>query len=210
MVKYGRECPADVQLCLNHGLHLAVYDTFYFQNQKTYDDRNYDGENELEHIENNEDEFGGDADNENLSLSEDEEDGEEVSESVTVATILNTVRTIVKFFKLSTVRNDILQAKIVNEIGHELILELDVKHRWNSIQPMLHKFLMVQKPIEEALKELNASHLFLGIDVNVLKDLCSILKPIELTALALGRKDANLITAKSAIQFLFSKFDSVL
>lgn len=29
MVKYGKECPTSYQLCLNHGLHLAVCDTLY-------------------------------------------------------------------------------------------------------------------------------------------------------------------------------------
>ena len=29
MIKYGRECPAICQLCLNHGLHLAICDTLY-------------------------------------------------------------------------------------------------------------------------------------------------------------------------------------
>jgi len=207
LVKYGRECPAELQLCLNHGIHLAVCETFYFkgqassvQNSNSADANKYDS--------NEDDDFG--SHNEDFSLSEDEETNSEVNvEIFSLAKILNKVRAIVKFFKYSTVRNDILQERISAELGKGLHLKMDVKHRWNSIHPMLESFLKLRKPIAEVLKELNATHLIQGINFEIVEKLCSIMEPILLTVHALSRKDANLITAKGAINFLLKKLDDI-
>lgn len=206
MVKYGRECPAEVQLCLNHGLHLAVSNTFYCKKTKNNSDY-FDNEAEDDSDNNEDDEF--DKDGDGYSFFEDDDTESEVSEEINLAEILNKVRAIVKFFKNSTVRNDILQQKICIELGHELHLKLDVKHRWNSIHPMLETFLKCSKSIEEVLKELNACNLIRGIDFEVLRQLCAIIEPLLLTVLALGRKDANLITAKGAINFLLKKLNDI-
>lgn len=134
-----------------------------------------------------EDDDDGDGDDD-LFFSDDEEtEVDESTETFTIAETLNKVRAIVKFFKSSTVRNDHLQEKVRIAIGHELSLKLDVKHRWNSIHPMLESFIKLKGPIEEVLRVFNATDLFLGIDFQVLADLCSILKPLELIVLALGR-----------------------
>ena len=125
-------------MCLNHGLHLAVCNTFYLR-KRINDDQNISSEDEA--IGNSEeDEF---EDNFSLSATTDEyaeTEAERVTEIFKIAEILNKVRVIVKFFKSSTVRNDILQAKVRIELEHELHLVLDVKHRWNSIYPMLESF----------------------------------------------------------------------
>jgi len=203
MVKYGRECPTEMQICLNHSIQLAICDTFYCKKQindiKTSD--NYDDIVDID----NDDVYEIDDNEEGLSFNFSED--EYVSEALTIAEILNKVRGIVNFFN-SPVRNDILQKKVESVIGHELKLKHDVKHRWNSISTMLETLLKLQTPIKETLEELNASHLFLGIDFEVVEDLCNIMKPLVLTVLALSRKDANLITAKGAIQFLFNKLDN--
>ena len=60
------------------------------------------------------------------------------------------------------------------------------------------------------MTELNATNLIIGLNLDLIKGLCSILKPLELTVLALSRKDANLITAKGAINFLLKKLDRIV
>ena len=60
--------------------------------------------------------------------------------------LINKVRTVVKIFRRSPMRNDdVLQKYVVIELGHELNLTLDCKTRWNSHKEMLTRFFVLTK-----------------------------------------------------------------
>jgi len=201
MVKYGRDCPSESQLCLCHGLHLAVVETFY--KKKVFES------NDIDIIEEEEGDEDDDDFQDNEFLDHDDVNEEEFAddEDVDIQKNLQNVRILIKFLKKSSVRNSILQKKIIDEIGHELELQLDVKHRWNSIHPMLEKLLRVRIPIQNTLIELNALHLVSGIDFEKLSSLMNAIKPLTLAVETLGRQNANLLTAKGAMNFLYKKLD---
>lgn len=198
MVKYGRDCPFESQLCSCHGLHLAVVETFYKKKIFESDD--------VDIIEDEDDDDFQDNDflvdfklKSEEELADDEDDD--------IQNNLKNVRNLIKFFKKSSVRNSILQKQIIDEIGHELELKLDVKHRWNSIHSMLEILVRVRVPIQNALIELNALHLVSGIDFEKMSRLMNVIKPLTLAVETLGRQDANLLTAKGAMNFLYKKID---
>lgn len=64
------------------------------------------------------------------------------------------------------------------------------------------KFIIIAVPWREELK---ATNLIREIDFDAVKELCSIMEHLLLTVIALDRKDANLITAKGAVNFLLKK-----
>jgi hypothetical protein len=61
--------------------------------------------------------------------------------------------------------------KIKAELGHNLVLVLDVKTRRNSLADMISMFLKLFKFIKEASLEINCSYMFDFIDFEVRKDL---------------------------------------
>lgn len=194
MVKYGKDCPSESLLCLCHGLHLAVVETFYKTKNLVSDIINNDDDNDDDDFQDN-------------AFFDDLSEEEFVDDDVDIQKNLKNVRVLIKFLKKSSIRNSILQKKIADEIGHELELQLDVKHRWNSIYPMLEKLIKVRVPIQNTLVEINALYLLSGIDFNKLSNLMNVIKPLTLAVETLGRQDANLLMAKGAINFLYKKLD---
>ena len=123
------------------------------------------------------------------------------SNNITIGVSLKMVRNIVKFFKRSPVKNTILQEHVMQQHGKELNLYLDCKTRWNSIETMLERFLKIVDSIRHALQDLN-SNLLNENNLHVLNDLLVALKPIKLAIEALGRQDANLLTADAILKFM--------
>ena len=126
--------PADVlhQLCLTHGIHLAVCDILYKKNLTAPDEIDVDVK----------------VENEN---SDDEDDETEVNIAINVdvepeliptfSDIIKQVWKISKFFRKSPVRNEeYLQPLVKQSFGEELTLHIDVVTRWNSLLKMLKRF----------------------------------------------------------------------
>jgi len=204
MVKYGKECPTSYQLCLNHGLHLAVCDTLYKKKSNSENDEELiDSEPEDE----NDDVFcdgaGADIENEIETTTE-----ESIQEIDCIHEIIKNVRKVVKFFRLSSVRNGILQEKIRAKLGHNLELYLDCKTRWSSLANMIIIFVKLQKFIEEALVDLNFSHMLDHIDFNELKDLQNSLEPAKLAIEVLSRNDTTLHSADITLEYMKSKISN--
>lgn len=200
MVKFGRESPTEMQLCYNHGIHLGVMDAIGkdhscdIENSSEQSDILYDNEDE-----NDTDEF--DEDDIIDSISQDTQLNRNFSKN------LEFLRKCVKFFRNSTVKNNILQQYVKKEHNRELELILDCKTRWNSIEPMIERALLLKNSIHDSLKELDRSDLFTEINFSGLENLMNVLKPIKLTVEALSRSDATIITAEGAISFLFKKLE---
>ncbi|XP_043210081.1 uncharacterized protein LOC122375011 [Amphibalanus amphitrite] len=111
MVKFGKSLPCEHQLCFAHGVHLAVVDALYSgdagqTSEQADDDRGGGGPNQV----NSSDESDGD----------DEDEDDNVEENTTGATghhelhsslspVVKSIRNIVRWFRKSPVRNEVLQ-----------------------------------------------------------------------------------------------------
>ena len=100
-----------------------------------------------------------------------------------------------------------MQEKIKHRLGKELEMKLDIKTRWNSIDPMIERYLLVKEEIKEALEYFNSQHLLVQIDEIYLINIHKILEPVRIAAEALSRSDATLFTAESIIELLCSTLE---
>lgn len=110
-IKFGRITSPEFQTCMNHGLHLAVLDVLYKKVERVSDVDTSESESEVEDDEYNED-F------KDLQIAD-----SEINMSV------KSIRKIVKFFKYSDLKNQILQEDVTESFQKELQLILDVKTR---------------------------------------------------------------------------------
>lgn len=144
MIKYSQLLKIFGQTCLNHGIHLAVVDVFYkksTENENVHDTGNED-EDEADDMEIDEAEFNN---NDGENDSDDDVvtchhqigcitiDGVNVDPSQNEPMVLNesyrevltATRKIIKFFKYSCVRSDLLQHNIQTHYGkNELMIIL--------------------------------------------------------------------------------------
>lgn len=190
-VKFGGESPTELQQCLAHGIHLAVMDVLCSK-KKTYESESDDDEDE--------DGFEYELfDTSYTKLKLDEN----------INNCLEAVRKIVRFFKNSSVKNNILQLNVKQAHKKELELLIDAKTRWNSIVPMLERFIMLKDCIRDSLEELSSLNMFYNVDFEFLSTLADALLPIKLTVEALCKSDANIIQAEGALSFLYTKLEKL-
>jgi hypothetical protein len=205
MTKFGRLiCKTSIhQLCFNHALHLAVLDVLFRRktvlvSENSYEDDSDDDGDDEEDDDNNE----GD--------SQDDSTGESCAYEIRadINDILKMVRKIVVFFKRSPVKNSILQKYIKENHGRELTLILDCRTRWNSTEQMVERFLLVFNSIVLALRDLNSSELIIDDnDIAMLQNLIKCLQPVKVASEELGRREANLLTAETTINFLLETLE---
>ena len=196
MVKFGRLSPGYLQLCYNHGIHLAVVNIIYEKKSKTCN------ENVIEICEdfsNSDDDFEVYSDDE---LEFDSEYNFNTS-SDNICKIITNIRDIVKLFKNSPMKNSILQNYVKETEKQELSLLLDCRTRWNSMLVMIERFLRLADSVEKALHDLNCSYLWsseLKFEAN---QIFKTLKPVQIAVEALSREDSNLFKAEAILHFLF-------
>lgn len=200
MVKYGRLIDALCQLCYNHAIHLAVIKTFYCK--------------KLEFMKNSEEKC---SSQEEYSDEEDpyasnffvgsEENTELITPKCSINDILALTRKTVKYFRNSPTRMAVLDKYVLEQEKNKLNLLLDCKTRWNTLLPMIDRFAKLEKPINLSLKEL-------GIPIiednhfKELRSLHSILNPVYIVVLELGKSNANLLTAEGSLIFILNKLKS--
>lgn len=152
MVKFGKESPTEMQLCYNHTIHLRVMDAIGSNNNTA----NYSEEYAIESDDNEIDEY-----DENVLI---DITSETMEVNLNFYKNLDLLRKCVKYFRNSTVKNNILQIYVKKEYNRELELILDCKTRWNSIAPMIERALLLKKCVCDCLTEMNATNLFDQID----------------------------------------------
>ena len=135
MKSFGRMICCVHQLCFAHGYHLAVTDFLYArqnlfeglenerENSNTGSDSEFSSEEEME-----------EADEAAVDLVETETTGVELQRFV--GEVIRKVRTVVKMFRKSPLKNEILQKHIQAQLNTELKLILDSKTRWSSLLEM--------------------------------------------------------------------------
>ncbi|GFU29940.1 uncharacterized protein TNCV_1687121 [Trichonephila clavipes] len=65
---------------------------------------------------------------------------------------IKTIKNVVKLFRKSPIKNDILQKYVKEDFGCEKMVCLDTKTRWNSLLAMLERFLEIKSAISKALR----------------------------------------------------------
>ncbi|KAJ6642702.1 hypothetical protein Bhyg_07656, partial [Pseudolycoriella hygida] len=138
-----------------------------------------------------------------VSIDENEADVPEFSSNY--KGVITKVRKIVKKFRRSPKKNDVLQSYVTVEFNRESALLLDCKTRWNSLADMLERFNELRKPIKKALVDIGEN---LDIDergLTVVSEIVNALKPIKAAVEALCRRDANLVTADTILIFTLSQ-----
>ena len=114
----------------------------------------------------------------------------------------NEVRGIVKFFKRSPLKNEILQNYAKEKHPNGLQLILDCKTRWSTLLYMFERFVKLKIPVQKALLDLNADTQLSDADFTRISLIVQALDPIRIAVEALCRRDANFITAEATIKFL--------
>ena len=86
---------------------------------------------------------------------------------------------------------------------------MDCKTRWNSLISMISRLLTVRKSLCKAIIDINFKMEICELDWQVLEDISSCLKPIEMAISALCQRDANLLSAEGIFDFMFQKLEMV-
>ncbi len=227
MVRVGRLIGPNQQLCLAHGIQLAVMDTLYKTKLVTtpLDEESQASDATALNMDEDSsicDECGcGESDSE----SEDDEEqacgdpfriemqpaGDSSPASFSdskIGDVIQKVRNIVKLFKRSPLKNEILQSHVsagrkANTDGafKELHLILDSKTRWSSLSDMLDRILEVKPALQKALIDLQIPDPLTEDDFQVVTQVARAMKPLRVAVEALCRRDANLLTAGAILKF---------
>lgn len=205
MTKVGKLLSVHQQLCMAHGIQLAVIDVLYKHSERRYEPEEViDMENPSE----------GDSESES-EICEDEEELVDRSENqqacevndATFGPLIRKVRKIVSLFKRSPTKNDVLQKYVRCDFGKEIALLKDCKTRWSSLLAMLERFYLLRNCIQKSLIDckLNISTDVSQNEIQAIAEIVDALTPIKATVEALCSQDANLLSADIAINFTLKK-----
>ena len=206
MKSFGRMICFVHQLCFAHGYHLAVTDFLYARRNL------FEGlETEREHNTGSDSEFSSEEETEEVDetavdLEETEAIGVELQRFV--AEVIGKVRTIVKMFRKSPLKDEILQKHNQAQLNTEQKLILDSKTRWNSLLEMIKIFVKAEKCIRMALVEIGTSITITDAEIKILRDLIDVLKPVKHAVDGLSRRNATLLTAERIHDFVFKSLSN--
>ncbi|GFV15889.1 BED-type domain-containing protein [Trichonephila clavipes] len=154
MVKFRKIMSCEYHLCYAHAIHLAVCDVLYnkqidlVENTVEVEDKSHEEEDNGES-----EELVEDLDKA-LDLEFESGVGTDTLFHVTYAeknsiTYINEtikkIKSVVKLFRKSPIKNDILQKYVKEDFGCEKMVCLDTKTRWNSLVEILEKFLEINR-----------------------------------------------------------------
>ncbi|KAI8130534.1 hypothetical protein CVS40_0250 [Lucilia cuprina] len=190
MKKIGKIIAPKQQLCIAHGLHLALVDILYKSNDfpcesSSDEDEEFDSFTILK----------GDIKS-------------DLTEKFNIKTLIEKVRKISKIFRKSPTKNEILQKYVKEMKGKELKLMLDCQTRWNTLFDMCQRFMELEIPIKKALIDLK-SHQICDEEFQLLKQIVLILNPVKVTVEALCRRDMNLCKADAALSFMLNEISKI-
>lgn len=205
MKKAGKLFDAEHQLCIVHGLQLAVIEVLYKKQPKH--DADEDGEETV--IDITEDDLEYDDWAESLVVDENNSEPNELTDDFSILELIQKVRSVVKMFRRSPTKNDeVLQKYVVEEFKKDFSLILDCKTRWSSLLAMLERFNKLQNCIRKALIDIKSNIVFSDVELETIATLLEILLPVKLAVEALCREDANLLTAITTLEFLMANIGS--
>ena len=203
MKSFGRMICCVHQLCFAHGYHLAVTHFLYARQnffegvEKERDNNNNNGSDSKFSSEQKMEE----VDEAAVDLVETEAIGVELQQLV--AEVIGKVRTVVKMFRKSPLKDEILQKHTQVQLNIELKLILDSKTRWNSLLEMIKIFVRAEKCIRMALVEIGTSTTITNAKIKIIHDLIDVLEPVKHAVDGLCKRNATLLTAERIHDFVF-------
>ena len=126
---------------------------------------------------------------------------------INIANTIEKVRKIVKIFRKSPLKNEILQKYVNGEHGKDLQLKLDRKTRWDSLLDMVERFLATRRCISKAMIDTGLNLDISDGEFDVLAAILSSLQPIRLAVERLGRRDATLLSAEGVFRFILEELE---
>lgn len=199
MIKLGKLSKFNQQLCFAHGIQLAVIDVLYKKKKES-------GRGEVATEDSNtecdsEDDECDDCDEFEIDDVGDKFESNEVEIVDDFKSVIDKARKIVKMFKNSALKNEVLQKYVKTDFKRERQLKLDTKTRWNSLANMLERFHELRNCIEKALVDIDPDLRLEQRELKTISDIVETLKPVQLAVEALCRRDSNLVTADAIIIF---------
>ena len=119
--------------------------------------------------------------------------------------IIKKIRKTVNTFRRSPQKNEILQKYVKAQFGKQLNLLLDCRTRWSSLAAMCERFYLIRDCVKKALIDLKLKTVFEDFEIQRVSELVEALLNVKAAVEAICRRDANLITADAAINFVISK-----
>lgn len=194
MKKYGTLMPFEKQLCINHGINLAILDVFY---KKPI-------------IETPSDEEHSDCEDIELEDTDDAwciDEPEPLSMNVSFEHVINTVRKYFKTFKKSPVKLAQLRHNVKQVLGKELTIKFDCKTRWNSVLPMLVRFDEIKSIIKSTMSEYNLEY-----DENIdekISEIIACLSPVEDSIKKLSYGTCDILVAEATSIYLLASLQKL-
>lgn len=205
MAKVGKLSNSHQQLCFAHAIQLAVIDVLYKKTTTKENDIECIEENESDSESDNEDDEDYDSGEIEIDYVGDQYEEKKIEIGDDFKSAIAKVRKIVKMFKRSALKNEILQRYVVLDFKRERQLLLDMKTRWNSLSNMLERFYELKSCIEKALVDIDPDLRPTQEEFKLILDIGKALKPVQLAVEALCRRDANLVTADAILIFAFNQ-----
>jgi hypothetical protein len=138
----------------------------------------------------------------------DGEDGYEIFEGKYKDALIYT-RKIFKYFRKSPVKLSQLRNAISSDLElNSRALPLDVRTRWNSILPMVQRYLEIKKQIESTLKQFNDGRFFESQHDKALEELAVALEPVRNGVLKLSEHNSNLLIAEATMIYIVNRLKS--
>ncbi|GFT13645.1 BED-type domain-containing protein [Trichonephila clavipes] len=213
MVKFGKIMSCEYHLCYAHAIHLAVCDVLYnkqidlVQNTEVEDKSHEDNGESEELVEDL---------NKALDLEFKSCVGTDALFHVTYAEknsitnineTIKKIQNVVKLFRKSPIKNDILQKYVKEEFGCEKMVCLDTKTHWNSLLAMLEKFLEIKSAISKALIDIKEEQMMVNVEFTTVTTIVKGLKPVKIGSEKLCSRNATLLTAEGAFSFVIGELN---
>ncbi len=127
---------------------------------------------------------------------------EPTKEKIFYRVAVQKVRRISKMFRKSS-KNDLLQTYVLEKIGIEKTLILDIRTRWNFLFYMVKRFNELKTPIQKVLLDLGELDLLASkCELSLLTDLENALDTMNEAQLCISTRGCNLLTADKALEFV--------
>ena len=218
----GKLIPTLQQLCLAHGIQLAVTDVLYPKRKDllSADPGLYEPDvADVDADSDNQDTDFGDSESEDTPEDDEETKSYFILETESSETdievshfqynaLITKARKIVNQFKRSPLKNEKLQEYAKTEFGKEVSLLMDSKTRWSSLFTMLQRFCKLKSCIMKSQIDLQLSENMEDWEFSGLQQLVEALEPLKVTVERICRRDADLFTTDVALNFAIQKLET--
>ncbi len=195
MKKIGRLLLCEHQICINHGIHLAVMDSLYLS-------KSIRGNVLENHVQDSLSDESSDCFDDEMFFEQENGNDNEVAFDEYWEQLISKTRKTIKVFKYSPAKTEILEnlkaASCRPKLPGKLIM--DVKTRWNSLEEMINMFLKNFEWIEQALRSLKEKINFSSKEIVDLTELQKSLSPVKILVHHLSANHTSISSADSAVK----------